>query len=338
MKKLKIGNIELESNVIIAPMAGISNQAFKSIIRNMGAGLITTEMVSDKALINKNEKTLKMIEISKEEHPVALQLFGNEIDSMVEAAKFLDKQTSCDIIDINMGCPAPKITKNHSGSSILKDPQKVYNIAYNIKKNVDKPVTCKMRIGWDENTINAVENAKMMEKAGVDAIFIHGRTTKQMYSGKANWDIIKQVKNSVSIPVIGNGDINSPQKAKEYLDKYNVDGIMIGRAALGNPWVIKNSIDYINNNTLKPEPLLEEKISTVREHLDRLILLKGEKIAINEMRGQASWYFKGLKNANHYKRKIQKINSKNEFEDLFTYITNDQKELANKGIHETTTI
>ncbi len=311
--KLKIGDLEINSKVVIAPMAGISNNAFKSIIRTMTEGLITTEMVNDKAILHGNQRTLKMMEIEDGHHPLSLQLFGNEVDSMVKAAIYLDKQTNCDIIDINMGCPAPKIVKNNAGSKILLDPQKVYEIALNVKKAVSKPVTVKMRIGWDENNINLLENVKILEKAGVDAIFIHGRTTKQMYSGKANWDIIKEAKKLVKIPIIGNGDITNAKQAYEYLNKYELDGIMIGRAALGDPWLIKRVDHYFQTQTELEEPSILEKINMCEEHFNKLLNLKGEKIAVNEMRGHTSWYLKGIKGANKYKREVQNINNKEEF-------------------------
>ncbi len=309
MSKLKIGNLELDNNVILAPMAGVTNQAFKQIVRELGAGLICTEMVNDKALLHKNERTRKMVEISENEHPVALQLFGSEIETMVAAAKYLDKETETDIIDINMGCPAPKITKNASGSKILLDPEHVYNLTKAIVDAVEKPVMVKMRIGWDDDHINVLENAKNVERAGADAIVIHGRTTKQFYSGKADWEMIKKVKETVNIPVIGNGDIDSPQKAKEMLEYSKVDGIMIGRAAMGNPWIFKRISHYLETGELLAEPSVSEKIDTAIKHLEQLMESKNERVAVLEMRGHAAWYLKGISGANKYRREIQTLST-----------------------------
>ncbi len=309
---LKIGNLELENNVMLAPMAGVTNKAFKFVVRQLGAGLICTEMVNDKAILHGNSKTLEMMEIDELEHPVSLQLFGSEIDTMVEAAKYMDKYTNCDIIDINMGCPAPKIVKNSAGSKILLEPDKVYSILSKIVESVEKPVTVKMRIGWDEDNINIIENALNAEKAGVDAIIIHGRTTKQYYSGTADWEIIKKVKEVVNIPVIGNGDIDSPIKAKELLDYSGVDGIMIGRAALGNPWIFKEIISYLETGVIIEKPSLEEKIEIAILHLEKLCELKSERVAVMEMRGHSAWYLKGIKGANKFKSELQKVNTKEE--------------------------
>ncbi|WOO87722.1 tRNA dihydrouridine synthase DusB [Mollicutes bacterium LVI A0039] len=317
MTKLKIREIELDSPVILAPMAGVTNQAFKQIVRELGAGLIATEMVNDKGLIHGNERTRKMIELTPEEHPVSHQLFGSEIESLVAAAKILDVESECDIIDINMGCPAPKITKNASGSKLLQDPKHAYNIVKAIVAAVEKPVTVKMRIGWDEKSIIAVEFAKLMEKAGASLITVHGRTTKQQYSGKANWEIIRDVKNAVSIPVVGNGDIDSALKAKEMIEYSGVDGVMIGRAALGNPWIIKQVSEYLQTGVLIEEPSTTEKLQTAIRHLDRLIELKGNKLAILEMRSHASWYIKGIPGANRVKKELQMANSREDYLEIF---------------------
>lgn len=326
MSKLKLGSVELESNVILAPMAGVTNQAFKQIVRELGAGLICTEMVNDKALLHNNERTKKMIEISPEEHPVALQLFGSEIESMVAAAQYLDKQTKTDIIDINMGCPAPKITKNACGSKILLDPEHVYNLTKAIVDAVDKPVMVKMRLGWDDDHINVVENAKNVERAGAVAVVVHGRTTKQFYSGTANWDLIKLVKQNVSIPVIGNGDIDTPEKAKEMLEYSGVDGIMIGRAAMGNPWIFKRISHYLETGELIAEPTVNEKMQTAIKHLESLIASKNERVAVLEMRGHAAWYLKGISGANKYRREIQKMSTYSEMKNLLLQIADELKE------------
>ncbi len=326
MSKLKLGTVELESNVILAPMAGVTNQAFKQIVRELGAGLICTEMVNDKALLHDNERTKKMIEITPEEHPVALQLFGSEIETMVEAAKYLDKHSDTDIIDINMGCPAPKITKNASGSKILLDPDHVYNLTKAIVDAVDKPVMVKMRLGWDDDHLNVIENAQNVERAGAVAVVVHGRTTKQFYSGEANWQWIKKVKEAVSIPVIGNGDIDSPQKAKEMIEYSGVDGIMIGRAAMGNPWIFKRISHYLETGELLPEPTADEKVNTAIKHLESLIETKNERVAVLEMRGHAAWYLKGINGANKYRRAIQQTSTYDEMKSLLLEIAKDIKE------------
>lgn len=319
---LKIGNIELDSQVVLAPMAGVTNSAFKEVVRELGAGLICTEMINDKALIHGNENTQKMIDISEFERPVSVQIFSNEVETLVKAAKVVDKLDNVDIIDINMGCPAPKITKNNSGSKILLYPELLYEMVKGVVDNVSKPVTVKMRIGWDENNINVVENALLAQKAGASAVFVHGRTTKQQYSGEADWDVIKQVKEALDIPVIGNGDIDSPQKAKAMLEYSGVDGIMIGRAAMGNPWIIHQVDHYLKTGELLDEPTIEDKINMIKKHAHKLISLKGEKVAIREMRGHASWYLKGIKGANKFKVKLQEINTLDDLNNVLIEIKN----------------
>lgn len=325
MNKLKIGNLELDSRVILAPMAGVTNQAFKQIVRKEGAGLICTEMVNDKALIHDNQRTKDMVIIEENEHPVAVQLFGSEIETMVKAAQYLDKETEADIIDINMGCPAPKITKNQSGSKILLDPEHVYNLTKAIVEAVDKPVTVKMRIGWDDDHINVIENAMNIERAGASAITVHGRTTKQFYSGEADWNWIKKVKESVKIPVIGNGDIDSPQKAKEMMEFSGVDGVMIGRAAMGNPWIFRQVNTYLQTGELIAPPSNEEKVDTAIEHLNLLRVTKNERTAVLEMRGHAAWYLKGIPGANAYRREIQKAETCDEMIELLNKIKKEFK-------------
>jgi nifR3 family TIM-barrel protein len=320
MKPLIIGNIELDSPIVLAPMAGVTNTAYKEIVRELGAGLICSEMVNDKAILHGNQRTLEMTKIGEHEHPVSLQLFSNSAETLVEAAKYIDKNTSADIIDINMGCPAPKITKNESGSRILLNPDKVYEMIKAVVDAVDKPVTVKMRIGWDEDNINIVKNAQLAEKAGAKAIFVHGRTTKQFYSGKADWDIIKLVKESVSIPVIGNGDIDSPQKAKEMLEYSKVDGIMIGRAAIGNPWIFKRINHYLETGEILDEVSVEEKIEIALRHFQKLLDTRPERVAVLEMRGHAAWYLKGIKGASVYKQEVQQANSVDEMIDKLNEI------------------
>ena len=319
---LKIGNIELDSQVVLAPMAGVTNSAFKEVVRELGAGLICTEMINDKALIHGNENTQKMIDISEFERPVSVQIFSNEVETLVKAAKVVDKLDNVDIIDINMGCPAPKITKNNSGSKILLYPELLYEMVKGVVDNVSKPVTVKMRIGWDENNINVVENALLAQKAGASAVFVHGRTTKQQYSGEADWEVIKQVKEALDIPVIGNGDIDSPQKAKAMLEYSGVDGIMIGRAAMGNPWIIHQVDHYLKTGELLDEPTIDDKINMIKKHANKLISLKGEKVAIREMRGHASWYLKGIKGANKFKVKLQEINTLDDLNNVLIEIKN----------------
>ncbi|AIE58608.1 tRNA dihydrouridine synthase DusB [Bacillus methanolicus] len=324
---LKIGDIEMKNPVVLAPMAGVCNSAFRLTVKEFGAGLVYAEMVSDKGIVYKNEKTLNMLYIDEREKPLSLQIFGGEKESLVEAAKFVDKNTNADIIDINMGCPVPKITKVDAGAKWLLDPNKIYDMVAAVVDAVEKPVTVKMRIGWDEEHIYAVQNAQAVERAGGSAVAIHGRTRYQMYEGKANWDIIREVKQSVNIPVIGNGDVETPQDAKRMLDETGVDGVMIGRAALGNPWMIYRTVKYLETGELLGEPSAREKIDVCILHLDRLIALKNENIAVREMRKHAAWYLKGIRGNAKVRNAINECNTRDE---LVTLLYNFVEEVEQK--------
>ncbi|MEH7086366.1 tRNA dihydrouridine synthase DusB [Neobacillus drentensis] len=292
---LKIGDIEMKNPVVLAPMAGVCNSAFRLTVKEFGAGLVCAEMVSDKGIVLKNEKTMNMLYIDEREKPLSLQIFGGEKETLVQAAKFVDQNTNADIIDINMGCPVPKITKCDAGAKWLLDPNKIYEMVSAVVAEVDKPVTVKMRMGWDDEHIFAVKNAQAVERAGGKAVSLHGRTRVQMYEGKANWDIIREVKQNLNIPLIGNGDILTPQDAKRMLEETGVDGVMIGRAALGDPWMIYRTVQYLETGILMPQPTIREKIDVCILHLDRLIALKDEYIAVREMRKHTAWYLKGVR-------------------------------------------
>lgn len=310
----KIRDIEITSKVVLAPMAGVSNASYRLISRKLGAGIVFAEMVSDKGLMHDNTKTKELLESLPGEHPYAQQIFGSDIESMVEAAKYVDKYTSCDIIDINMGCPVPKVAQRaQAGAALLKDPDKVYEIIKAIKEQVSKPVTVKIRTGWDHSCINAVEIAKKAEAAGADAIAIHGRTRSQMYTGKADLDVIKAVKEAVSIPVIGNGDVKDGPSAKHMLDYTGVDAVMVGRAALGNPWIFHEINHYLETGEVAEKPTLEQIKAMLIEHAESLMKLKGEHLAMLQMRGQATWYFKGLKDVKETKSRLSKVSKYKEF-------------------------
>ncbi|WP_027410161.1 tRNA dihydrouridine synthase DusB [Anoxybacteroides tepidamans] len=312
----KIGDVEIKNRVVLAPMAGVCNSAFRLTVKEFGAGLVCAEMVSDKGILFNNEKTMGMLYIDEREKPLSLQIFGGEKETLVEAAKFVDKNTNADIIDINMGCPVPKITKCDAGAKWLLDPNKIYDVVSAVVDAVEKPVTVKMRIGWDEDHIFAVENAQAVERAGGKAVAVHGRTRVQMYEGKADWNIIKQVKEAVKIPVIGNGDVQTPQDAKRMLEEIGVDGVMIGRAALGNPWMIYRTVRYLETGELMPEPSVREKIDVCILHLDRLIALKNEYIAVKEMRKHAAWYLKGVRGNAKVRNAINECNTREELVNL----------------------
>lgn len=319
----KIGNVEIKNNVVLAPMAGISNSAYRTIIKEMGAGLIVAEMVSDKAIMYGSKKTIDMLYMTDYERPISQQIFGSDKESFVIAAKYVYENMKPDIIDINMGCPVPKVAiGSQAGSALLKNPEKVYEIVKAVVESVPIPVTVKIRSGWDESSINAVEIAKVVESAGASAITVHPRTRAQGYSGKANWDIIKQVKESVSIPVIGNGDITSCYDAKKMIEETNCDAVMIGRGVLGNPWLIKECIDYLEKGIEPKKISIEEKVNMIKRHLDLLIKTKPYKVAILEIRSHAAWYLKGLPNTKDLKENIFKTNTREELVKLLDdYLT-----------------
>lgn len=300
-----IGNVCIKSRTVLAPMAGIGNASFRKIIKEMGCGLIYAEMVSDKAIFYKNEKTIDMLYMEEEERPIVQQIFGSDKDSFVAAAKFIEENMHPDIIDINMGCPVPKVAvRAQAGAALLKNPDKIKEVVQAVVSSVDVPVTVKIRSGWDNDHINAVLVAKTIEEAGASAICIHPRTRSQGYTGKADWSIIKAVKDVVNIPVIGNGDILTAQDAKRMLDETSCDAIMVGRGVLGNPWLIKEINYYLDTGLLLEKPTAIEKIDMCIKHLRNLESLKSEKQAVLEIRSHIAWYLKGLTNSNEIKNKI----------------------------------
>ena len=301
----KIGNVEIQNRTVLAPMAGIGNSSFRKIIKKMGCGLIYAEMVSDKAIFYNNKKTLDMLYMEDSERPITQQIFGSDKESFVEAAKYIYENMKPDIIDINMGCPVPKVAiRSQAGSALLKNPAKIKEIVSSVVNAVPIPVTVKIRSGWDSEHINAVEVAKICEEAGASAICVHPRTRSQGYSGKADWSIIKAVKEVVSIPVIGNGDILNIYDAKRMIDETGCDAIMIGRGVLGNPWLIKQINAYLDDGTVLPNPTMTERIDMCLEHLNNLNELKCEKLAVLEIRSHIAWYLKGLPKSNEIKNKI----------------------------------
>jgi len=308
-----IGNVEIKNQVVLAPMAGYSNTSFRKIIKEMGAGLIYAEMVSDKALTYQNEKTLRLLKMSEEERPIAQQIFGSDVDTFVEAAKIVEMKMRPDIIDLNMGCPVPKVAVSaQAGSALLKNPEKIREIVSAVVQAVHVPVTVKIRLGWDENSINCVEVAKVIEEAGASAIAIHARTRKEGYSGHAHWEYIKQVKEAVSIPVIGNGDITSPLKAKEMLDETHCDAVMIGRGVLGNPWLIRECCEFLETGKKLNSPSCEEKIQMMKKHFQFLKQDKSISCALLEIRSNLLFYFKGMPNGKYMKEAICKTKSEEE--------------------------
>ena len=313
----KIGNIEMKNNIVLAPMAGVCNSAFRRIIKEMGCGLIYAEMVSDKGMIYNSQKTKDMLYFEECERPIAQQIFGSDKSTFASAAKMVEDIMHPDIIDINMGCPVPKVAiKSQAGSALLKDPKKIRDIVSSVVKTVKVPVTVKIRSGWDTNSINAVEVAKICEEAGASAITVHGRTRSQGYSGNVDLDIIKKVKENVNIPVIGNGDITSLESAKKMIEYTGCDAIMIGRGVLGNPWLIKELVTYFDTGEIIEKPSYEEKINMCFHHLEYLLKIKPEKTAVLEMRSFVAWYIKGLPNAQSVKNEVFKAKTSDELKKI----------------------
>jgi nifR3 family TIM-barrel protein len=316
---MQLGNYDLEIPVCLAPLAGVTDKAFRETVRSLGGKYVWTEMISDKALTYHNSRTLNMLNLSGESEPRIVQLFGSDPETMARAAQIALK---CDanVIDINMGCPAPKIVKNGEGAALLKDLSLAQKIAASVAEAVNIPVTVKTRLGWDKNSIVVLELVRRLEAAGVNMITVHARTREQFYSGLADWEWIYRVKSEISIPVIGNGDVYTPEDAKKMIDQTGCDGVMIGRGALGNPWLIPRTQHYLKYGILLPEPLIEERVTVALQHFDRLLHYKGERIGINEMRKHAVWYIKGLRNAAQLRDKIMQTNSAEEIRTLLCQI------------------
>lgn len=307
---MKIGNVELKNNLILAPMAGVTDLPFRLIVEKFNPGLVCTEMVSSKALFYGDEKTKQLLKTDGEKRPISMQIFGSDIESMAFAAKYVSE--FADIVDINMGCPAPKVVKNGDGSKLLLDLNKAQEIIKAVVANSKVPVTLKFRKGWDKEHIVACELAKIAEKNGISAITIHGRTRDEFYSGKADWDVIKKVKETVKIPVIGNGDIIDEESAKHMLEYTGADGIMIGRGAMGNPWIFAQIEHFLRTGEKLPRPTNQEKYEILKEHIELDIREKGESVALNEMRKHISWYTKNMKDSSNFRNEINHIENKDE--------------------------
>lgn len=307
LKKIKIGNVELDNNLILAPMAGVTNLPFRIICEKFEPGMVCTEMASSKAIFYNDQKTRRLLNTEGEKRPISFQIFGSDEETMGYTAKYMSK--IADIIDINMGCPAPKVVKNGDGSKLLLDLEKAKRIMKVVVENSSVPVTVKIRKGWDKENIVAVQVSKIAEEVGISAITIHGRTRSEFYTGKADWDIIKEVKDSVKIPVIGNGDIVDEETAYQMFEKTGVDGIMIGRGSFGNPWIFRNIKHFLITGEKLPSPTNSERLNIIKEHIDLAVEEKGE-IAIKELRKHIAWYTKNLKNSSEFRNSINMIETK----------------------------
>lgn len=313
----KIGDVKIPNQVVVAPMAGVMNTAFRVICKKFGAGYVVSEMISDRGIMYHNKKTLQMMGVDPVEHPMGIQIFGGTKETLVEGAKFVDQHTSADVIDINMGCPVNKVVNTDAGARWLLDPEKVYEMVAAVTDAVEKPVTVKMRIGWDDHHILAVENALAAERGGAAAVAMHGRTRRQMYTGHANWDILKDVAGALTIPFMANGDIRTPEEAKYVLEHTGATAVMIGRAAMGNPWMLSQTVHYLATGDLLPEATPEAKIKTAKEHLARLVELKGEYAGVREFRGQAAYYLKGIPRAARTKVALMEATEQAAMDDIF---------------------
>ena len=312
---MRIGNVTLENNLILAPMAGVTDLPFRLLCKEQGAGLLCMEMVSAKAIYYNNKNTEALMEIDERELPVSLQLFGSDADIMSEMAKKIEEKPFA-ILDINMGCPVPKVAGNGEGSALMKNPQLVREIVSKVVKAIEKPVTVKIRKGFDEEHVNAVEIAKIIEDCGAAAVAVHGRTREQYYSGKADWDIIRQVKEAVSIPVIGNGDVTGPESAKKMMEETGVDGIMIGRAARGNPWIFNQINTYLKTGVIPERPAIEEVREMMLKHARMQLECKGEYTGIREMRKHVAWYTAGFPNSAKLRARINEVETYEELTEL----------------------
>ena len=328
--KWKIGNVEIPNQVVVAPMAGVTNSAFRVICKRFGAGYVVCEMISDRGIMYHNQRTLNMMDVDPEEHPMGIQIFGGTKETLVEAAKYVDQHTAADVIDINMGCPVNKVVKTDAGARWLLDPNKVYEMVSYVTDAVKKPVTVKMRTGWDDMHILAVENALAAERAGASAIAMHGRTRKQMYTGQADWNILKEVASQLKIPFMANGDVKTPEDAKKILDMTGATAAMIGRAAMGNPWMLKRTEHYLETGELLPEATPEQKIEMAKDHLNRLVDLKGEYVGVREFRGLSTYYIKGIPRAARTKVALVEAETLDEMNDIFDRFAEQTAERAAK--------